>query len=298
MDAQKAQQLLEDRRRELKAKENTSVNSQEKYTKGHPLIKSHGCSKTTTTTTLHCNKHGDYEAQIVCLPFAGAGTISQCCPKCREEAEQEQMIRLQEEIQQSIRDRISNSGIPKRFLKSTLENYKATIPGQKAALRTIKAYLKQLEAGSDCSLVLCGLPGTGKTHLACALAIKFLENSKGKKTIKYTTTYRATTDVKSSYRNDSQKTEHEIIKQYQSYGLLILDEVGVQFGSNTEKLIFYQIINGRYEEMKPTIIISNLTKLELTEFVGDRCMDRMREDGGAVIAFDWESYRGLPEGVK
>ena len=39
--------------------------------------------------------------------------------------------------------------------------------------------------------------------------------------------------------------------------LLILDEVGVQFGSETEKMILFEIINGRYEQLKPTIVISN-----------------------------------------
>ena len=30
----------------------------------------------------------------------------------------------------------------------------------------------------------------------------------------------------------------------------------------------------------------------LTEFLGERVMDRLREDGGRVIPFSWESYRG------
>ena len=42
--------------------------------------------------------------------------------------------------------------------------------------------------------------------------------------------------------------------------LLILDEVGVQFGSETEKMILFEIINGRYEQLKPTIVISNLAR--------------------------------------
>ena len=39
-------------------------------------------------------------------------------------------------------------------------------------------------------------------------------------------------------------------------------------------------------------ILSNLGREDLTEFLGERVMDRLREDGGRVIPFGWESYRG------
>ena len=72
---------------------------------------------------------------------------------------------------------------------------------------------------------------------------------------------------------------------------LVIDEVGVQFGTETEKFIFYEVINRRYENVLPTVLISNLTSDELKTFIGDRAFDRFREDGGAILAFDWESYR-------
>ena len=130
-----------------------------------------------------------------------------------------------------------------------------------------------------------------KTHIACALAQEYVLTSEALPKIKYTSAYRATADVKSCFNRDSQKAEWEVIKEYQNYDLLIIDEVGIQFESNTEKMIFFQIINGRYEEMKPTILISNLAKPELIEFIGDRCFDRLSGGGGAVIPFDWNSYR-------
>lgn len=78
---------------------------------------------------------------------------------------------------------------------------------------------------------------------------------------------------------------------YTDKDLLIIDEVGVQFGSESEKIILFEIINERYEQMKPTILISNLSEDELSRYVGERIIDRMREGKGAVINFDWESYR-------
>jgi DNA replication protein DnaC len=43
--------------------------------------------------------------------------------------------------------------------------------------------------------------------------------------------------------------------------------------------------------MRPTILISNLTVGELGAFIGERALDRMKEGGGAVLAFDWTSRR-------
>lgn len=74
--------------------------------------------------------------------------------------------------------------------------------------------------------------------------------------------------------------------------MLILDEVGVQFGSEAEKLILFDVLNERYERCKATILLSNLTATEVKDYLGERVMDRMREDGGKVVVFDWESYRG------
>jgi hypothetical protein len=39
-------------------------------------------------------------------------------------------------------------------------------------------------------------------------------------------------------------------------------------------------------------VVSNLSMASLKEYVGERVIDRMKENGGKVIIFDWESHRG------
>ena len=75
------------------------------------------------------------------------------------------------------------------------------------------------------------------------------------------------------------------------FDLLVIDEVGAQFGSDTEKLFIFDIIDGRYQDMKPTILISNLDIAGIKDVIGERCVDRLREGGGSMIAFNWESSR-------
>ena len=78
---------------------------------------------------------------------------------------------------------------------------------------------------------------------------------------------------------------------YTQCDLLIIDEVGVQRGSDFEKETFFDVINERYENMRPTIILSNLTIEEIKVFLGERVFDRLRENGGKAFLLDWPSYR-------
>ena len=78
---------------------------------------------------------------------------------------------------------------------------------------------------------------------------------------------------------------------------VILDEIGAskEKPSDFELATLFTIINSRYEEMRPTVIVTNLPPKELPAAIGDRCVDRLRENGGIVLGFDWESARGRME---
>lgn len=103
---------------------------------------------------------------------------------------------------------------------------------------------------------------------------------------------RAVRSVKETYGKGAGRTEAQAIRDLVDPDLLILDEVGVQHGSDTEKLILFEIINGRYEAARPTIVISNLDAEGLEQFLGEPAFDRLREGGGRLVVLDWQSHRG------
>lgn len=143
--------------------------------------------------------------------------------------------------------------------------------------------------GNTGNLILIGSVGTGKTMLTSGMVCDLLIAKKNPATARVIDIIRS---MKDTWKKDCQKTETQLIAEYVNLDLLIIDEIGVQFGSDTEKMFIFDIIDGRYNKMKPTILISNLTMQGIKECIGERCVDRLREDGGKVIAFDFESQRG------
>lgn len=237
----------------------------------------------------HCQQHGSYTAYS---HKPGIWSACQQCQRASDVQQRQASMRQQRQAQQAAlwQKRLGHAAIPARFAERSLQNYRPTCAAAEQALRTCQAYAQEFDAvlKSGRSLIFCGSVGTGKTHLAVGIARHIMDA--GKQAV-MSSVLKAVRRIKESYRRDSPHTEAELIQEFVEPDLLILDEVGVQFGSDTEKMLLFDIINGRYEVMKPSILISNLGLAELEHYIGTRAMDRLREGGGKAVVFDWESYR-------
>jgi DNA replication protein DnaC len=138
------------------------------------------------------------------------------------------------------------------------------------------------------NVVLIGGPGTGKTHLGCAIvtALDLLLYQ-----AQYSTVADFSAAVRECYKDGAKHTEKQVMQRYTKPDLLVLDEVGASSGSDHEKQILFEAMNERYNNVLPTVLISNLTQADITAYLGERIMDRMREGGGKLLRLDWESYR-------
>lgn len=246
-----------------------------------------GCATEART----CDIHGEF--QDTYIPFGGGQWAG--CPRCRDERmdreNRERDRRLDIERQEiRMRNALKRAAIPPRFEDRKFDNFIAHCPGAEKALDSMRSYAENfdetLSAGR--SMILVGTVGAGKTHLAAAAANSVIQQ--GYSAV-FASVMSAIRSVKETYSRDAQRTEREAIDALVGPDLLVLDEVGVQFGSDAEKLILFEIINGRYENVRPTVLISNLDRVGLETYIGERAMDRLREGGGRMIVFDWESYR-------
>ncbi|MDH4127680.1 MAG: ATP-binding protein [Spirochaetota bacterium] len=211
------------------------------------------------------------------------------CTKCIEELEAEEEKQKKEIQAETNKYFLSSIGISQRFYDSTFENYKAETNDQKKVLFVCKSYCTDFENLNGSALFMCGSFGTGKTHLAISILKELISSGKVRKGL-YTSVMKLIRDIRSVYVT-KEKTEQEMIDKYIKLDFLILDEVGVQMGSDNEKLLLFEVINGRYEEEKSTVLISNFNFDDLQKYIGARSMDRLTSKKGAVLTFSWESNR-------
>jgi DNA replication protein DnaC len=71
---------------------------------------------------------------------------------------------------------------------------------------------------------------------------------------------------------------------------LVIDEIGVQYGTEGEQTILFDVLDIRYRDQMPTILLTNQDMAGARQFLGDRTWDRIRETG-RWVSFDWESFR-------
>lgn len=237
-----------------------------------------------------CATHGPFEARCF------IGSIWSKCPTCGAEATARETAareaKEREDRRQAWQRRIGEAGIPERFRNRSLQSFVAETEAQARALDFSTAYADSFDdaLATGRSAIFIGKPGTGKTHLAIGIGLRIM--NRDNRTVLFSTVMRAIRRVKDTWSRDSRETETQAVAALAFPDLLILDEVGVQFGSDTEKLILFDVLNERYERRKPCILLSNLTIDDVKAHLGERVFDRLREDGGEAIPFDWESWRG------
>lgn len=247
------------------------------------------------TQPAECEKHGSFEQKVTML--LGKALRSQC-PECSRIAKEEREARTEAEqalnVRLAISRKLGDSLIPKRFADRSLANYKAEHKGQAEALRFCRHYVKTFDqiAEKGRCMVLLGKPGTGKTHLGAGMANDLMRNTSHSAV--YRTVGSILQAIRATYDRSSEATEAGILASLIEPSLLVLDEVGVskEQPSDFELTTLFAIINGRYEQVKPTVVISNLDGSQLPMAMGERCVDRLREGGMIVVPFDWESHRG------
>lgn len=245
-------------------------------------------------STATCSTHGEYQQTKY-----QSGRVTKC-PECEREREQqriadEKAVQLREAAERKsklIDQLIGNSGIPKRFLGKTLKSYQVKFEEQKPIVNSAVNFAKEFQQSSHSGrcLIFIGNAGTGKTHIGCAIGLHVIKNCGG--TARFTSVSEINRLVRESKSFNSEYTETEIIDAFGHYDLLIVDEVGIQSGTDAESRALFDVFNARYQNVKPTIVISNLTKDQLTVALGERIIDRLKEGGGEILSFNWQSYRG------
>ena len=227
----------------------------------------------------NCPLHGEYLANQVWL----SGQIKEVseCPECFKLKEARRAIdeekARKEEAERNRKQRIVETRMPLEYQTKDFSTFIQETDSQKAAFKLARRFVKGWEKAKagGYGLLFLGSCGTGKTHLACAIMIELLKEY----AFSYPRYYKASeifSAVRSTYQAGSTTNEEETLKFFSSIQLLVIDEVGVQKGSEAEKRILFSILDNRVTSNKPTILLSNLGPKALEELLGDRLYDRIR----------------------
>lgn len=218
-----------------------------------------------------CELHGDY-----LIRSAEGGTVlvhnPSGCPACVRAARVGRFL--------------SATNIPARFADCNFDNYDAETDKQKRVLAACREYAdgfaSHLAAGRG--LILVGNPGTGKNHLATAIAKNVSKQGYVVLRVK------ASEFLDEFWAKDFGERD-AWMRRLSSVCLLILDEVGRTSSTANAQNAFFRLIDGRYEVMRPTVVLSNLDRQGLIDVLGEAAYDRLAESGTKRLTFDWESRR-------
>lgn len=189
-------------------------------------------------------------------------------------------------LAQRTHDLMLTAAIPGKYVG---QQFKASTEPQRAVLRSVQLFRNHiLSQPSWAALIMIGTTGTGKTLLACQLAQSLM--SKASKSIRYITAAGMISEIQATYGREGKSEEAEIMR-FAQYDVLILDEVdAIRTGKENTSLLLTEIINRRYNENKPVIVISNQPFDNLAKFVGERVHSRLHENA-FICDFNWSDFR-------
>lgn len=206
-----------------------------------------------------------------------------------EEKKQEEARRLKEKI-----DRLfSQSQLGEKFKGRTFENFEIT-EDNKSAYRRAKKYAEIFEdyRKTGIGIFFTGNIGTGKTHLAASITNYLIRKQIP---VIFGTFISLLGKLKQTY-NSNQEEESKIISLYSKVDLLIIDDLGKEKPSFWVLEKLYEIINNRYEAMRPMVITSNFSIKDLEfrfssidEWISRAICSRISENCSGVVmnGEDW-----------
>lgn len=149
------------------------------------------------------------------------------------------------------------------------------------------------------NLIIQGPCGTGKTYLIHAylnsiiktrnLTIREMHDNLGNLMYNYCeipdvffgTMKTVMGIIRDGWKSKDERQYCETVRDLQTIPIMIIDEIGVQYGSDSERIELHEIFDYRREWGKPTVAITNAKDDDVARIIGMRNFSRLY--GGATI---------------
>lgn len=154
------------------------------------------------------------------------------------------------------------------------------------------------------NLIFRGPTGTGKDHLAAAVAkyvIRFVKAPKdecflgeGRQLLLHCVGANFFGELKASMNSRSARSEHEIVARYANAVMLVLSDPSLPGGAELteyQRGTLFQLVDTRYRMERPIICTMNATcEADMHKFLGSQIAERLL-DGAVVLECQWPSVR-------
>lgn len=130
-------------------------------------------------------------------------------------------------------------------------------------------------------MLIFGSVGTGKTHICIAALNKMINRNMY---CRYATEYH----LMELYF----QKKYDEFNAFKRVDILVIDELGKRELADWQIIQLEELISYRYNEMLPTIFITNMNENEFKTFVGDRVASRLRENKVIRVMMNGEDLRG------
>lgn len=240
-----------------------------------------------------CSEHGEYEARLVSVLNRWTS-----CPVCTSESArkyvQEQLTTAQGRAARARDSKASTlrmgEGMAARLRDCSMENLVCDAPARQAVYERLHRYVQRrdLVAEKGVWALMAGWCGTGKTYAMAAMATE-LSGRYGQRVM----LVRASDVIDramSGRRGETSERLHWLIEP----DFLFVDECSA---ATCEHSAFFDALDGRYLSGKPVVFAGNAAVTRDSDSViarqvlGERLGDRLFDNGGQVIRFNWTSLR-------
>ena len=195
-----------------------------------------------------------------------------------ERERQEELERKREKLLEYYRS--DKSGVPERYRHESLNTFVPWCEDAENALKRARVFVQSKGARV---LILCGPPGTGKSHIGCGIILE--------RGGIYRSVPRLMYEIDGTMSFKASETKIQLLDRLCYAPMLVLDEIArTHIREESQVEIVSYIVGERYANKKPTVLISNLSKEALCKWLGMSVFDRLLEVG-ETFTFSCESYR-------
>lgn len=138
-------------------------------------------------------------------------------------------------------------------------------------------------------MLMNGMPGCGKSHLAGAAAWRAVERGM---TARFMNVCETMARIRWSFDHPEDEDESEIVQGALEADVLVLDDVGAEKATEFVVERLFLIVNGRLAQRRATLVTTNLDARGLADRLGLRLSSRLLEVAPAANRI---SFAGVPD---